>query len=335
VARTSGPSPRELLARIGRGEIAPLYVLHGPERYLRELVVAALKTAVVGGGPDLGVDLLTAREAGAPGILTAARTLPMLVARRLVIVREIEGLSAADLDALVPYARSPNPTTCLVLVGEKADQRYRFFAEAARAGVVARFEALAPREIVPWLRGEARALGVAIEEHAASLLVEALGRDLGELRAALERLALYVDEERATIRAEDVEEAVVFTRSRSVFELCDAVGRRDTSAALVVVHRMIGDRENAHGMLAMLARHLRQLWIARELRGAGAAPAAIAAEVGVPPFVAAKLLEQAACFPEEALARAHRALAEADRRLKWSRLADQPILERLVLELTQ
>ena len=61
---------------------------------------AALRAAIVGSGPDLGVDLLTAKEAGARGILAAARTLPMLVSRRLVIVREMEGLSAADLEAL-------------------------------------------------------------------------------------------------------------------------------------------------------------------------------------------------------------------------------------------
>ena len=75
----------------------------------------------------------------------------------------------------------------------------------------------------------------------------------------------------------------------------------------------------------MLARHLRQVWAVREMRGAS--PAAIASDVGVPPFVATKLLDQAARFPEDALARAHRALADADRRLKSSRLSDGPILE--------
>lgn len=327
-------SPRDLIGRIERGEIAPLYVLYGVERFLRERVVTALKAAVVGDGSDLGVDLLTAREAGARGILAAARTLPMLAARRFVLVREIEGLSASDLEALIPYAKNPNPKTCLVLVGEKADQRYRFFAEVQKTGVLARFDPPTPRELPGLLREEARTLGVALEPQAAERLVDALGRDLGELRAALERLALYVDGGKgAIIRASDVEDAVTFTRSRSVFELTDALGQRDTSGALAVLHRMLAGRENAHGILTMVARHLRQMWIAKEMRGAP--PAEIAAEAGVPPFVAGKLLDQARRFPEEALRRAHRAVAEADLRLKSSRLADAPILERLVLEMTR
>lgn len=330
----AGPSARDLVGRIRRGEIAPIYVLYGPERHLRESVLTALRAAIVGDGSDLAVDLLIAKEAGARGILAAARTLPMLVSRRLVIVRDIEGLSAADLDALLPYARRPNEKTCLVLAGEKADQRYRFFAEVRRTGVLARFEAPSGRQLPAWIRQEARELGVEIEEQAASLLVEALGRDLGELRAALERLALFVDGgRRPTIRCADVEEAVMFTRSRSVFELTDAVGRRDASAALTVLRRMIADRQNTHGILSMLARHIRQIWAVREMRGASAP--AVASEVGVPPFVAAKLIDQAARFPEAALDRAHRALADADRQLKWSRLPDGPILERLVLEMTR
>jgi DNA polymerase-3 subunit delta len=326
-----GPSPTELLGQIGRGDIAPLWVLFGPERHLRERVVLALKAAVTGGS-DLAIDRLDARDAKASGVLAAARTLPMLVKRRFVLVRDLEAFSAADLEALVPYARQPNPSTCLVLVGEKADLRYKFFTEAARTGVVARFDPLGPRELPAWLQREARALSVTLEEDAATTLVDAVGRDLGELCAALERVALYVDAgPRATIRSADVEAAVGSTRSRSVFDLTDALGRRDRSAALEVLHRMLADRENAHGILAMLARHLRQVWIARELRAAGAPPPAIAAEAGVPPFVAQKLLDQAARFTPEALAAAHRALVEADRLLKSSRAGDGPILEGLIV----
>ena len=44
-----GPPKEDLLTTIARGDIAPVYCLHGAERYLLDRCLHAIRTAVTGG----------------------------------------------------------------------------------------------------------------------------------------------------------------------------------------------------------------------------------------------------------------------------------------------
>src|SRR5512137_1975769 len=106
--------------RIAQGDFEPVYVLEGEEPFLSDRLV-----------PDptfrsMNVENIEAESAGATGILNAARTMPMLGGRRLVVVRDV-GELGAELAALVPYLENPSPHTVLVLLVAKADGRLKFF----------------------------------------------------------------------------------------------------------------------------------------------------------------------------------------------------------------
>ncbi|MEK6608561.1 MAG: DNA polymerase III subunit delta [Myxococcota bacterium] len=326
------PTGADALAEIARGRVAPVYFLCGEERFLVERTIAALREEVLGKARDLNYDLLVAKDAGAAGVVSAARTVPMLGGKRLVLVREADALVAKELEALLPYLRDPNPATCLVLVGEKADLRTKFFSEIDKRGLLVRFDPIREREAPNWVRAEAKAMGVAIDPDAVALLVESVGADLGQLASALERLALYVGTV-ARVGAHDVEAVVVQARSRSVFELCEAAFRADLRRALVVLGRMIEDRERPTGIVAMLARHVRQVWSVRELAAARASEGAIAERLGIRPFFVRPLVEQARRFTAKSLRRAHETLVATDRALKSSKLDEERIMELCVLKL--
>ena len=296
-------------------------------------VVAAIRRAVLGGdGNAFNLDSLLAGEARASGILAAARTLPMFGASRLVEVRDAHLLDAEALGQLVPYIKDPSPTTCLVLLAEKADLRLKFFGELKKHGVVARFEPLKDRQAAAWVAGEARRQKVRLAAGAAEAIADAVGTDMGQLASAVERCALYVGLGQQVSPA-DVEELLARTRQRSIFDLTNAVGRGQRGVALGVLRQMLEDREPGLRIVAMLARHLRQLWTARELAARGTQKGEIASALGIHPFFVGDILEQARRFSVLALERTHRALFEADRTLKSSRLAEEIVLERLVLSL--
>ena len=69
-----------------------------------------------------------------------------------------------------------------------------------------------------------------------------------------------------TVGAADVDAVVATTRQRTVFELADAVRRgRPRPRALAVLSSLMGARESGVRIVAMLARHVRQLWVTQEL----------------------------------------------------------------------
>jgi DNA polymerase-3 subunit delta len=323
----------ELLREIAAGRIAPVYYLCGEPHPLMQ-VVAALKQAVLRGDESaFNFDAFTVPEATIGQILDAARTLPMLGPRRLVQVRDAHLLSAELLAQILPYAADPSPSTCLLLVGEKADLRLKFFGELKKSGVVVKFEPLKDRQAPEWVATEARRLDVPLEPGAAERIAEAVGTDMSQLASAIERVSLYVGPGKP-VRPTDVDELLAQTRQRSIFELTNAVGRGQRREALLVLRRMLQDREPALRILAMLERHVRQLWAAKELARRGQSKNDIAASLGIHPFFVGDVLQQAQRVSEPALQRTHRALFLADRQLKSSRLDDWLILERLVMHLT-
>ena len=197
---------------------------------------------------------------------------------------------------------------------------------------MARFEPLKDRQAAPWVAAEARRTRVKLQPGAAESIADAVGTDMAQLAMAIERLSLYAGPGQP-VGTEQVEELLARTRQRSIFDLTNAVGRGQRGEALEVLRRMLVDREPGVRILAMLARHLRQLWQARELSERGQPRDAIASALGIHPFFVGDIVEQARRFNRGALERTHRALFEADRSLKSSRLSEAMILERLVLSL--
>lgn len=331
MARASGADP---LATLREGEPGPLYFLYGKERYLLDRAVDLLRARVLDARTrDFNYELFYGKEAGASRIAQAARTLPMMAKRRLILVRDADEMKADELGGLIPYVSDPAPETCLVFVAEKADQRLKFFSAFKKHGELVKLDPLYERQLPDFVRGEARARGVTIAPDAVTLIVAEIGAELGQLADAVERLAIYAGE-RKQITAEDVDKVVATTRQRSVFELANAVGAGDRAAALAMLSSMLGARESGVRIVAMLARHLRQLWITSELLQRTRDKFEIASALGIPPFFADDIIRQARTLDATKAKRMHAALFTADKNLKSSRLDDARLLETLVLELT-
>ena len=154
MARPSGADP---LATLREGEPGPLYFLYGKERYLVDRAVDLLRARVLDPRTrDFNYELFYGKEAGASRIAQAARTLPMMAKRRLILVRDADEMKADELGGLVSYVSDPAPETCLVFVGEKADQRLKFFSAFKKHGELVKLEPLYERQLPDFVRGEAQ-----------------------------------------------------------------------------------------------------------------------------------------------------------------------------------
>jgi DNA polymerase-3 subunit delta len=319
--------------QIAPDNLDPIYILASAEPLLVDRALAALRDAAV---PEalraFNFDVVEGRGATANRILQLACTVPMMAARRLVLVREVGAMTAAELGGLLEYIADPNPSTVLVATTGKLDKRLKFYAAAGKKGFV--HELQPPRDLAGWVSGEARRRQVAIRPDGVRRLVEAVGADLARLDLALEQLSLYAGGEPVT--AEHVEELVADTRERSVFELSDAIGAADRPRALAAVGSLIDQRQSAIGVVAMLTRHIRQLALYRAGRQGGLGKAELARAVGAPPFVVDKLGRQSERFAGAALDHAIAVLSWADRALKGESAAQKTLGralgERVVLE---
>jgi DNA polymerase III subunit delta len=326
----------DIAAAVAAGRIAPIYCLSG-ERFLVDAAHGAIRAAVLAAaGPAAAFnhDSYELKETGLAPCLGTARTLPMMAKRRLVIGKGVDLVKADQLEPLLGYVADPNPSTCLVLVGDKVDVRFKAFAALRKAGFLHVFAALRDNALAGWLRTEARARKIDLQGDAAVALSDLAGPDMGPLSQALDQLALYTGGTRA-ITVDDVEDLIAETRQRNVFELTKAIGAGDVPRALGLLANMLRNREAPLKIQFMLARQMRQIWRAKELSATGASRNEIAGAVGMSPYFLDDVLVPAKRMSRAALARAFERLYQSDQALKSSKVEGDLIVSRLVQSLAE
>lgn len=317
---------------------APVYLIHGQEDFLARQVVDGLKAKVLAGGvEDFNLDRFDGRERPDPErIAQAARTLPMMAPRRLVLVRNAETLFSGGKNAVKPllaWIGDPDPQACLLLHAHGRMKRSTALYKAiAKAGVVHEAGPPRERELPGWIEGRFKSRGRRIARDGAALLAQAVGRDLSSLDAAVERLCLFVEDD-GVVQAEHVEQTVAHTRARTVWELVDAVADRDASKALARAHALLDQGERALGLLNLVVRQFRQLLLGRSALLNGASPDRAAAAAGIPSFRVRAFVRQVERYQGRELLDALDRLAAADRALKGSKAPDALVFEGLILDL--
>ncbi|HWH24723.1 MAG TPA: hypothetical protein VNW68_07515, partial [Candidatus Limnocylindria bacterium] len=183
-------------------------------------------------------------------------------------------------------------------------------AVAAEGGEVKQFPALTRERLEAWLVERARSAGNEFGPGAARLLAERVGgyvregdvdrRRQSELAAAeLDKLALY--RPAGPISRDDVAALVPEAVPASAWAMLDAVGYRRAAPAATLVDRLLTDGTPLPVLISQLHRRLRELIIVAEHLAAGSRPADIVREMGLAPFRAQKLSEQARGWTPAAL----------------------------------
>jgi DNA polymerase-3 subunit delta len=311
-------------------------LLVGEAEAVRDAAIREIRERVLGGGPsDFNEDRFDLSSGADPAeIVSAARTAPVLAPGRLVRVRGLEDRRAARfLDPLLPlYLDDPVPTTCLLLEARRVDRRERWVKLVQERGEL-RSCAVPTRaaELRSWVESRMSSAGKRAASGAALALLEQVGPDPDRLATEIDKLVLYVGARRE-VGPEDVAEAAGGGRPRAIYELTDAIGRRDRPRALRILHELFVQGEPPLVLLAGISSHLRRMLRASECRPLD--PATVQRRLGIHPYAAGKLVEQLRRTSPDRLRAALREASAADRALKGALpLRPARALERLVVDL--
>jgi len=319
-------TPDELRESLARGDLRPAYLVIGSEALLRDDAIAALRQAVLGDGPaDFDIDRFDGERVTAGELVDAVRSLPVMAPRRLVILRDPEARSGRGIgDALADVVAELDlaSRSVLVVVAEKADSRARWVKAFAPDAVVRCDPPRTQREVLAFVREEARRQQVALDADAAELLAERVGPQLLLLRREIEKAALLATSGSEVGRRE-IAAATPNVAEEPIWELTDAIGEGRAGEALRMLARLLAGGAAPPVLLGAVASHFRRLL---RLRAGGA--------VQAPPFVLRKLDRQAQRYGPRRLAACLRAIHETDLALKGAgSLRPELALERLVMGL--
>lgn len=340
----------------------PAYVLLGDEAFLQQQARNGILEALV--PPDLrdfclhDLDLTQISIAHA---LDLAQTPSLMAPFQVLFLRNLKtlygrGQKKEEFAALDAYFRAPNPQALLLFLADHialpADLRRIDFTDKERAekiretlgdsaGIV-ELQRVSDEDAVTWAKRKAQQAHLTLREDAARQLVEAVASDMLALASELEKLTLEAGARQAsTITLADVELMVPAAKQRNLYELTDAISRRNAPEALALLTGLLNasDGEDAAiGHIFSLAKTFRQLLILNEkqVKDQRAIWQVLWPGFRPAPFAAEALIAQARRFRTRSeLTSALRFIARADAELRSNPPDKRLILERLVLHLLQ
>lgn len=185
------------------------------------------------------------------------------------------------------------------------------------------------------INDELKRLGLSMQPAALNTLMQLVGVDektphIRLLLKELEKLAAYKGYT-GTIALEDVTSMVSRSAEAKVFDVTDALSQRNTEKALFHLQELWKDGDEPLMVLSIVARHFRQLLLAREMLDEGMLSDDVVHAIGGHPYVAGKLVAASRAFNREQLSSIVERCFEIDRLSKLGQLDAAFALERLFL----
>jgi len=327
--------PEDLLKSLANGQLAPFYLFYGPEEFRLEKVLDRIRNDFIpASARDFNQEIFYAGEKTDPAeIINRALSLPFLAGSRLIIVRRTENFRTRELETFLPYLEKPADTTCLIFISTKTDFRKSFYRRIKEQGRAVNFTKLRESQVVPWIRGAARELGLKIDGQACAYLHQIVGNSLRDLYAELEKLNLRYGEE--MVGVEQVKGLAIHSRVYTIFELMNKVSEKNCHESLAVLNRFLEEEDKKDAplrILGMLNRQIRIMWQTKSILSRGGEIREVAKKLGLPDFSARDFARHVQYWSTEELERGVDLLYRADGLLKSGSRA-KPVLENLLFAL--
>jgi DNA polymerase III subunit delta len=269
----------DLRNQLRRREIAPVYVLFGPETYLRDLAVKTIcdYSFAEGDARDFNeTEFSLAIEGNLNAALSAAEQLPMMSSRRVIRITDVRvsGTGAKDTireddEAIIDaYLKRPLDSTVVVFVADELDKRRKVTKLLTDKSVAVEFAELSDAELMKWARDKVKDAGAEIDDRSLRLLVSLVGPDVRRLTIEIEKLATSALPDRI-ISSELIELLVANSREISNFDLTDNLFAGRKNDALRILNKILNDGAEPIMLLGLISYNVRRLLMAKDAMSQG------------------------------------------------------------------
>ena len=319
------------------GSIARVYWFYGNEEHVKKSALKRLRECMLTPGLEQMNETILDNPA-VDSIITACETLPMMDARRLVLVRESALLTAGrsrdeatEAERLAAYIGRVPETCCLVFYCSGGiDKRKKLAQTLTKTAFVVQFDPLDDLELARWMRQALKGYGKTLSAEDAQFLSFTSGRDLTMLSREIEKLVSFAGD-RAQITRADIEQVATKTLECTVFNMVDAILAGKEEQAFALLSHLLKAGEARNGILALIARQYRQLLHVRLMQDGKVPQGEMMKRLGVPSFIFNRLQGQARPYDAQRLARCVALCEETDYAIKSGRMREEAALERALL----
>lgn len=314
---------------------APVYLFIGEEDYLSEECVDRLiRDLLTADTKAFNLDIVYGSKADASQVMAHAASFPMMSDRRVVVIKEFDKLLSDEKvkELVSAYIARPLDSTCLVLLAEKPDFRTKPFTDLKKNGEVFSFNPLYDNQIPAWIAARCKAMGKEVDIEACRLMQAYIGNSLRSIQNELDKLFTFLGE-RTLVTLEDVADVVGVSRGFTIFDLQNAIGKKNIAEAMRIVKRMTETGEAPQLSIIMLTRYFSLVWKVQDMLKHGESETEIIAATRISPYYFKNYAEAARRFSSSQIENSFGVLLDADIQLKSTSPDPYHLMEMLVYSL--
>lgn len=247
----------QLLLDLKRKIYKPIYFLSGEEAYYIDLISDYIEKNVLDDADkEFNQNVVYGKDADLISILGLAKQYPMMSEYQVVIVKEAQNIKELNKSAggeegtttsknnangaiqqFVNYIVNPQLTTILVFCFKykTIDKRGATAKALQKHAVYFESNKLYDNQVPEWISNYVKDFGYGIAPKATFLLSEFLGNDLSKIANEINKLIISLPKG-AEITAEIVQDNIGISKDFNVFELQDALAKKDILKANQIIN---------------------------------------------------------------------------------------------------
>jgi DNA polymerase-3 subunit delta len=240
----------QLIKDLKAEKFLPVYLIHGEEPYYIDLIANYVEENVLTGPEkEFNQTIIYGRDVSVVQVINQCKAYPMMGNLQLVVLREAQDMDLRKSDAFKPmltYMQNPPPHTMLVICHKYKKAPATWVNYTTKAANIAGFESAKIKDykIGEWIADHVNEQGYSISNKGCSMLAEFLGNDLEKIVNELSKLFINHPKEKP-INEEIIEKYIGISKDYNLYELTDAMARRDVSKAhRIVFHFADNPKEN-------------------------------------------------------------------------------------------
>ena len=229
-------SAEKIIADWKKGNFKPIYWLEGDEPFFIDQVVHYAEHKILPEAEaSFNLSIFYGKDADWSSVVNACMRYPMFAEKQVVILKEAQQMR--DIEKLESYIDNPLSSTIFVVSfkEKKVDGRSKLAKTLKSKGEMLSTKKMYDSQLPEWVNQMVASHKLTIAPKALHLLVDHIGNDLSRLQNEVEKLAVNLAG-RKNITEDDIEKYIGVSKDFNVFELQDALGKRDLAKTIRIIH---------------------------------------------------------------------------------------------------
>ena len=335
-------SLQQEISKIKSGNLAPIYLVLGDERYLSDTFKQTLLNEIVKTEDDeLNTASFDMTETPLSYALEEANTIPFFGEYRLVGVENPFFLTGEknksgvehNTDELITYLEEPSLSTVLVFYApyEKLDERKKIVKLLKKKATLIDVSKMDERDVKNYTQQVIKNEGYEISPEAFDLFLRLTDMELSKIMGELTKIFLYASESRR-ITKEMIENLVPKSLEHNIFEMINYVVAGKSDKALILYKDLLLQGEETIKINSILIGQFRLLLQLKIMLASGYQQSNMLDVIGGHPYRIKKGIQQVRSFELEELKRILGELVENDYKMKTGQLSKELVFELFILK---